>query len=133
MTMPTKRTRIERLTPEQEAALAVAVEDWRAIGISCERADRPRAEAAWKAMYAEVTSSVATLVPDEVAWKVQPGDTTAHAFSAGPGWMRSVCREARWTVAIQDPSEDAVACWTCWELVEGALTESEQRLMDGNR
>jgi hypothetical protein len=64
----------------------------------------------------------ATVVPDEVAWKVRPGETTAHAFSAGPGWQRSVCREVRWTVAVQEPPEDATPCPDCWELIAGAAS-----------
>jgi len=69
-----------------------------------------------------VTIKTLTLVPAEVAWKVRPGDTTAHAFSAGPGWMRSACREARWSAAVQDPPEDSTPCATCWELVAGAAS-----------
>lgn len=62
----------------------------------------------------------ATVVPDDVAWKVQPGQAEAHAFSAGPGWMRSTCREVRWTVALQEPPEDASRCPSCADLVDGA-------------
>lgn len=63
-----------------------------------------------------------TPVPAEVAWKVRPGDSTAHAFSAGPGWMRSVCREVPWSVTVQDPPEDSTPCSTCSGLVEGAAS-----------
>ena len=64
----------------------------------------------------------ATVVPDDVAWKVRPGEPTAHAFSRGPGWMRSVCRRVRWTASVQEPPEDAAPCNECWELVAGAAS-----------
>ncbi len=64
----------------------------------------------------------ATVVPDQVAWKVRPGDTVAHAFSAGPGWMRSTCRQQRWSAAVQEPAEDAETCAECQDLVEGAAS-----------
>ena len=61
-------------------------------------------------------------VPDEVVWKVAPGSLDAHAFSSGPGWMRSACRQERWTAAIAEPPEDAKPCDECWELVAGAAS-----------
>ena len=40
------QTKIESLTPEQEARFDEFVDKWTAIGLSTEPADRPRAEAA---------------------------------------------------------------------------------------
>lgn len=56
----------------------------------------------------------------EVIWRVKPGDTNAHAFPVGPGWMHSRCDEVRWTVALQEPPEDASRCPSCADLVDEA-------------
>lgn len=64
-----------------------------------------------------------TVVPPAIAWKVRPGDQVAHAFSAGPGWMRSVCRAVAWSAAVREPAEDATQCDDCALLVDGAPGE----------
>lgn len=58
-----------------------------------------------------------------VDWKVLPGETTAHAFRDGPGWMRSACGDVRWTVLIQEPTDGSLRCGDCGLLVEGAPGE----------
>lgn len=73
-----------------------------------------------------------TVIPTDVAWKARAGDTEAHAFSAGPGWMRSVCRRERWTVRFSDV-DDLPHCFECHDLVAGDVPELEQRAMDGDR
>lgn len=45
------KTKIEKLTPEQEALLPVFRDKWLKTGLSTEPADRPRAEAAITEMY----------------------------------------------------------------------------------
>lgn len=65
-------------------------------------------------------------VPDHVAWKVRLGDQVAHAYSSGPGWMRSVCRAERWTVTLADVVDQASSfeiCQDCALLVDGAPGE----------
>lgn len=74
--------------------------------------------------------------PEHIDWKVRVGDSVAHAFSSGPGWMRSVCRNERWTVTLQDAPDGGEICVDCALLTDGApgeITESERRLLDGNR
>lgn len=73
------------------------------------------------------------VVPDEIAWKIRPGDDEAHAYATGPGWMRSACRRERWDVLWQDAPEDAARCFECADLIAGEITESELHAMDGNR
>lgn len=46
-----KKAPIEKLTPEQEAQLPVYAKKWQDIGMSTERADRPRAEAGMRDTY----------------------------------------------------------------------------------
>lgn len=58
-----------------------------------------------------------TVVPADVAWKARPGDDVAHAFSAGPGWMRSICRRERWVVVLR-PAVDEPRCFECAELLD---------------
>src|SRR6266576_2169569 len=65
----------------------------------------------------------ADVVPEHIDWKVRPGETIAHAFSSGPGWMRSVCRALSWTVALVDAPEGAEPCGDCALLVDGAPGE----------
>ena len=48
------QTKLDKLTAEQEAELVAFREKWLRIGTSTEPADRPRAEAALTAMYAEI-------------------------------------------------------------------------------
>lgn len=71
------------------------------------------------------TVPVTSVVPDGIAWKVNPGELEAHAFSAGPGWMRSVCRKERWSVLLVDAPDDATPCMDCALLVDGAPGETE--------
>ena len=47
------QTKIEKLTPEQEALIPVYMEKWRAIAVSTERINRNKAAEAIKAAYAE--------------------------------------------------------------------------------
>src|SRR3990172_6166118 len=44
--------RLDKLTPDQEALLPVIRDEWLAVGLSTERADRARAEAGVRAAYA---------------------------------------------------------------------------------
>lgn len=69
------------------------------------------------------TPEAVGVVPDHIAWKVRLGDTVAHAFSSGSGWMRSVCRAERWTVALADAGADVETCGECALLVDGAPGE----------
>ena len=46
-------SKIDRLTPDQQARFSDFVREWTAVGLSTEPADRPRAEAAIKWMYRE--------------------------------------------------------------------------------
>lgn len=64
-------------------------------------------------------------VPDEIEWKVRLGETVAHAYSSGPGWMRSVCRAERWTVLLADvvDENEVETCGDCALLVNGAPGE----------
>lgn len=92
-------------------------------------------------------SAPVTVVPEHTAWKLRLGETEAHAYSSGPGWMRSVCRAERWTVTLVDPHDAVDAeitfCSDCALLVNGApgeterdrpiVTEAELRLLERNR
>jgi len=49
--MARRGKRLEHLTPEQEALLPVVRDEWLAVGLSTERADRPAAEAAARLAY----------------------------------------------------------------------------------
>ena len=60
-------SRIESLTPEQEARLAEFRDRWTAIGLSTEPADRPRAEAGIVVAYA-----AAGLKPPRIVWCGSP-------------------------------------------------------------
>jgi hypothetical protein len=71
--------------------------------------------------------------PIEISWKRLPGAPMAHAFSSGPHWSRSACRAERWTVLVEDPEPTDPLCADCIAIVGPPLTESEKRLMDGNR
>lgn len=63
-----------------------------------------------------------TTVPADVVWWVRPGDTVAHAFSRGPGWSRSCCRDERWTAAVRKPHKLDTTCPECQALVDGAAS-----------
>jgi hypothetical protein len=60
--------KIERLTPEQEARFPEFVERWTKIGLSTEPADRPRAEAAVREMYARAGLAP----PQKIVWCGSP-------------------------------------------------------------
>lgn len=62
-----KQPRIEALTPEQIARMPQYVEEWTRIGLSTEPADRPRAEAAINAMYAQ-----AGIAAPRIVWCSSP-------------------------------------------------------------
>lgn len=68
-------------------------------------------------------TGVASVLPDQVEWKVRVGERVAHAFSTGPGWIRSICRAERWTVALVERTEDVGECTDCALLVTGAPGE----------
>ena len=38
--------------------------------------------------------------PGHTWWWNPVGDRVAHAFVAGAGWMRSICGDVRWSVAL---------------------------------
>lgn len=97
------------------------------------RRDRYAARAHDVATKPTFALSPATFVPETIAWKVRPGDDVAHAYSTGPGFMRSVCRRERWTVLWHDAPEDVARCFECADLVAGVIPEGELRAMDGNR
>ena len=82
---------------------------------------------------ASEVASITTIVPDEVAWKVCPGELEAHAYSLTAGWMRSACRRERWSVLWTDAPDDAPRCFECADLVAGEIPELELRAMDGDR
>ena len=44
-------------------------------------------------------TAAAGLDPGHTWWRA-PGDRFAHAFVAGAGWMRSICGDMRWSVAL---------------------------------
>ncbi len=72
---------------------------------------------------------------DQVVWyRAADGD---HAFPAGDGWMRSACREIRWTAALQIVEGTVQACMGCLAaltpLPVAPATESEQRAVWGDR
>jgi len=71
-------------------------------------------------------------VPPEVTWRIAPNEAGSHAYSSGPGWTRSVCRLHHWSAVLQRDDE-APRCPECTDLVDGSITESERRLLDGNR
>ena len=62
-------------------------------------------------------------VPPSISWQVRPGDTVAHAYSTSAGWMRSVCRAERWTVALDPAPADLERCNSCAILVDGSPGE----------
>jgi hypothetical protein len=61
--------KIEKLTPEQEAQIAVYRDRYFALATSTERADRPRAEAAARAM-----AEIAGVKVNSVVWAATPQD-----------------------------------------------------------
>ena len=60
-------SKIDRLTPDQQARFSDFVREWTAVGLSTEPADRPRAEAAIKWMYRE-----AELAEPRIVWCGSP-------------------------------------------------------------
>lgn len=65
-----------------------------------------------------IWDTAAPSVPAAVAWQLRPGSELAHAFSEGPGWMRSVCRDERWTAALRHAGDDVARCADCVGLLE---------------
>lgn len=67
----------------------------------------------------------------EHEWWRLPGQRTAHAFAAGPGWMRSACGDVRWTTRLVRATGAGQCCRECAAAVsagttpEPALTEAE--------
>lgn len=59
---------IEKLSPEQEALLTVYRDKWMAIGLSTKPADRPRAEAAIRTLYADIGLTA----PKQIIWTTSP-------------------------------------------------------------
>lgn len=68
---------------------------------------------------------------DHVVWYRHHDQVNDHAFGVGPGWMRSKCSDVRWTVLMHPVEGTVRPCTEC--LAAMAPTESEQRLLDGNR
>jgi hypothetical protein len=60
-------SKITKLTSEQESKFPEYVAKWKAIGLSTEPADRPRAEAAIRVMYAN-----AGLAEPRIVWTQSP-------------------------------------------------------------
>lgn len=69
---------------------------------------------------------------NELSWHRSPDDGLAHAFVAGPGWMRAACG-VRWTVRLQPASSRAWLCGLCVAAVdarrpiEPVMDEAEAR------
>ena len=72
-------TKIESLSPAQEAQLAPWAAKWTALALSTEPADRPTAEVAVKAMY-----SFAGLAEPEIVWALNPEAAGAVVTARGP-------------------------------------------------
>lgn len=76
-------------------------------------------------------------VEEAIEWKYRPDDPEAHAFGEGRGWLRAKCRRIPLTIALVDATSDKPRCRECVELVNPPtvepITESELRLLDGNR
>lgn len=72
----------------------------------------------------------------EHEWYRLPGQSTAHAFAAGPGWMRSACGEVRWTTRLVRVERSArcpacVVALTTDTVAGPAMTEAEAALAFG--
>lgn len=74
----------------------------------------------------------------ELTWYRLPGEPDAHAFVAGPGWMRSACQTVRWTAALlpADPARrhccpDCLAAIEARRPLEPVMDEAEARLVFG--
>lgn len=67
--------------------------------------------------------SPAPVAPPTISWRIRPGESVAHAYSTAAGWMRSVCRAERWTVALDPAPDDLERCTSCAILVDGAPGE----------
>jgi hypothetical protein len=68
----------------------------------------------------------------QVVWYRHSDQVDDHAFGVGEGWMRSRCREIRWNVLMRPVDGSVRACPGCLAAV-APITESELRLLDGNR
>lgn len=72
--------------------------------------------------------------PIAVEWWIAPLATGSHAFYRRPGFPRSVCRAERWTGQWERATDDVTRCVDCTAGVDhNGATESELRLLDGNR
>lgn len=91
----------EQLTPEQTARFPEFVEKWTKIGLSCESADRPRAEAAIHLMY----ETGGLTQPAEIVWFDSPIAMFTRYKKTGikPIWavVRNAVRGAVWN-DVQD-------------------------------
>lgn len=73
-----------------------------------------------------------------VWWRGPEGD---HAFPVTTGYLRSKCKAVRWDTTMQRVEGTVKPCLDCLRLVAPpasaaaapVLTESELRLLDGNR
>ena len=72
---------ITELTPKQTAQIGVYHANWLAIGLKCERADRPRAEKSIKAMYA-----FASQKEPQFAWCRSPREAR-DKYDCGSAWF----------------------------------------------
>ena len=74
---------------------------------------------------------------DELVWYRLPDAPDAHAFVAGPGWMRSQCAAVRWTARLVRASSRSPLCPGCVAAVdarrpiEPVMDEAEARLVFG--
>lgn len=46
-------------------------------------------------------------------WWVPDGRDAAHAFPVGAGWMRSTCRDVRWSVKARQATNADRRCARC--------------------
>jgi hypothetical protein len=75
----------------------------------------------------------------ELRWYRLPGKVRAHAFVAGPGWMRSLCLTVRWNVLLRPASSRVLLCRDCCAAIdarrpiEPAMEEAEAAAVFGDR
>jgi hypothetical protein len=126
--------KIERLTPEQEAKFPQYIAEWKGYGLSTEPADRPRAEAAIKWMYAQ-----AGMQEPHIIWTQSPlGNALAFAAlkqrdsvrasvwaSVGDSVVASVGASARDIVgaSVWDSARDSVGA-SVWASVVASVGAS---------
>ena len=68
----TEKKVISELTPEQIAQFPQYVDEWTAIGLCTEPADRPRAERAIREMYANASTEASPLGDPVIVWGLSP-------------------------------------------------------------